>query len=191
MSCHSCSGSICYSCLMKIYVIRHGLTLLNKKGIINGHIGDELAPEGIEQARMAASSMPKTIKHIYSSPLNRAKQTAEIINETLKAELSFLDGLKEVSFGVLDGTPFLDEYKEKHRSQKYDWRPSGEDVEGVRSRVLHALGQIKQESGDGEALVVTHGGIVRMLYLLQDGKPVDEIENASLHSFDLDKILSK
>jgi broad specificity phosphatase PhoE len=174
---------------MKIYAIRHGLTELNKKQLINGHLEDELAPEGIEQAKSAAKSLPKSIKRIYSSSLNRAKQTAAILNEELKVPLTFHDELKEVGFGILDGTPFSDEIKKIHMSQKYDWGPSGESTEDVKKRSLKILKQIKKENGDGEALVVVHGGIVRMLYLLQDGTPVGEIDNASLHAFDLDKIL--
>jgi uncharacterized phosphatase len=174
---------------MKIYVIRHGLTELNKKGIINGHLDDELSFEGREQAKMAAAHLPKSIRHIYSSPLNRAKQTAEILNEELQLPLTFHDELKEVNFGILEGTPFLEEYKKKHKSQEYDWRPSGESITDVKKRALKILKQIRSERGDGEALVVAHGGVVRLIYFLQDGVPIDEIENASLHSFDLDKIL--
>ena len=91
---------------MKIYVIRHGLTELNTKGLINGSIPDVLVSEGEDQARQAALLLPDTIKHIYSSSLHRAKQTAEIINEKLKALLTFHDELQEVNFGVLEGTPF-------------------------------------------------------------------------------------
>src|ERR1035437_7305386 len=169
---------------MKIYVIRHGLTELNKKGVINGHIHDNLAAEGISQAKMAAPLMPKTIKHIYSSSLNRAKQTAEILNEELRVPLTLHDELMEVNFGILNGTPFLDEYKKKHKSQQYDWGASGESIEDVKKRLLKVLRLIRSESSDGEALMVAHGGIVRLMYLLQDGVAIDEIENASLHSFD-------
>jgi len=53
------------------------------------------------------------------------------------------------------------------------------------------LREIDKKSGDSEALIVAHGGIVRLMYLIQNGKAIDEIENASLHSFDLDTILAK
>ncbi|MEI6478161.1 MAG: histidine phosphatase family protein [bacterium] len=174
---------------MNIYVIRHGLTELNKHGIINGHKNDPLAPEGVEQARAAAPLLPKTIKHFYVSSLERAKQTAAILNESIKIPMSFHDELREVNFGDLNGTPFLEEYKKDHKAQTYDWRPSGESVEDVKSRVLTILSEIKKKSGDGEALLVTHGGIIRMLHFLQFGEPLDEIENASLHVYDLDKML--
>jgi probable phosphoglycerate mutase len=175
---------------MKIYVIRHGQTELNKKGLINGHIDDILAPEGIEQAKNAAPSLPKTIKHIYSSSLSRAMETAKILNEALNLPITFHDELREVNFGILNGTPFLDEHKKRHQMLDYDWRPSGENFEDVKTRVLKILQKIHKENGAGEALIVAHGGIIRLLHFLEFGEPLNEIGNASLYGFDLDKILN-
>jgi broad specificity phosphatase PhoE len=174
---------------MKIYAIRHGLTDLNKKGLINGYTDSVLEPEGIEQAKMVAQFLPKTIKHIYSSSLGRTKQTAEILNGALNVLITFHDELKEVNFGILEATPFLEEFKKKHRTKDYDWRPSGESFEDVKKRVLKILEVIKAERGQEEALIVTHGGIIRLMHMLEFGQPLEEVDNASLHSFDLDKIL--
>jgi len=176
---------------MKVYVIRHGHTVMNKKGLINGSIHDKLTPEGMEQAKTAAPALPKTIKHIYSSSRNRALQTANILNEVLKVPLTSHDELSEVNFGLLEGTIFTDEFKKIHFSQKYDWRPhGGESLEDVKKRVLKILKEIKKNTqNDGETLIVTHGGIIRLLTLLETGQVMDEIQNASLHSFDIDKIL--
>ena len=174
---------------MKIFVIRHGQTELNKKGIINGHIDDTLASEGIEQAKNASQFLPKSIKHIYSSSLGRAKQTAQILNETLNVPLTFRDELKEVNFGILNGTPFLDEYKKRHKMLDYDWRPSGENLEDFKTRVLGLLKKIKEENKSEEVLIVGHGGIIRLLHFLEFDEYLNEIANTSLHSFDLDEIL--
>lgn len=174
---------------MKVYVIRHGQTELNKLGIINGHIDDPLASEGIEQAKLAAETLPKTIKHIYVSSLERAKQTASILNDELKVPMTFHDELREVNFGDLNGTPFLDEYKERHKMLDYDWRPSGESFDDVKARVLKILNVVKNENGDGEALIVAHGGTIRLMHFLETGEYLDNVGNASIQSFDLDKIL--
>ena len=69
---------------MKIFAIRHGQTELNVKGLINGTIPDTLTEAGMEQAREAALNLPASIKRIYSSPLTRARQTAEILNANLE-----------------------------------------------------------------------------------------------------------
>lgn len=175
---------------MEIFVIRHGQTELNKKGIINGHIDDVLLPEGIEQAKDAAPLLPKTIKHIYSSSLGRAKQTAEIINQVLNVPLTFHNELREVDFGILSGTPFLDKHKERHKMLDYDWRPSGESFDGFKKRVVKFLETIKVNN-DEEVLIVAHGGTIRLLHFLESDKILGEIGNTSLHSFDLEKILKK
>jgi broad specificity phosphatase PhoE len=174
---------------MKIYIIRHGQTELNKANLINGHIDDTLTPEGMEQARVATLGLPNSLKRIYCSSLGRAKQTAEIINEQLGLDLTFHDELKEVNFGDLQGTPYLEQYKKRHMALDYDWRPTGECVEDVKKRVLNILQRISLENKDGEALVVAHGGIIRMLHFLEFNTLMGEIENASTHSFDLGVIL--
>ncbi len=170
--------------------MRHGQTELNKKDFINGQIDDVLTPEGIQQAKNGAKIVPQTIKHIYASSLSRARQTAEMLNSQLQVPISLHDELKEVNFGTLQGGPYLDGVKEKHRTLTYDWGPDGENVDQVKARVLSILKEIQQNSGDEEALIVAHGGIIRTLYFLEtDGGILGDIGNASLHSFDLDKIL--
>jgi broad specificity phosphatase PhoE len=177
---------------MKVYAIRHGLTEYNKKGIINGQIDDGLASEGREQARMASAFVPKTIQHIYSSTLKRAHETAELLNSELRVPITTHAELAEVHFGRYQGTEFTAEKKALHASQKYNWRDvGGESVEDVKERVLKILKQIAAESKDGEALIVTHGGIIRMLQLLEKSEAMHEIQNTSLHSFDLDAILAR
>lgn len=175
---------------MKIYVARHGLTELNKKNLINGGLEDNLVPEGEEQARATALILPKTIKRMYSSSLRRARQTAEILNEKLKKPLTFHDELKEVNFGDLQGKPYLKEYKERHFALDYDWSKfGGESVKDVKKRVLKMLKIIQTENKDGEALIVAHGGTIRLLHFLEFNETLGEIKNASIRSFDLGKIL--
>lgn len=176
---------------MKIYVIRHGKTEFNKQGIINGYLDDPLAPEGFEQARQAQATLPSTIKRIYSSSLERARQTADILNEVLGAELTFHDELKEVNFGDLNGTPFLDEHKQRHAQLDYDWRPSGENFDEVKQRTLKILNEIKNNNhDDGEVLIVGHGGTVRTLHKLQFDETRGGTENAQVYEFNLDEILN-
>lgn len=175
---------------MKIHIVRHGQTELNVQGLINGDLEDALTDTGKEQARKASLLLPDNIKHIYSSSLNRAKQTAEIINEKYGVPMTIHNELKEVNFGILNGSPYLDEYKARHQALDYDWRPSGECIEDVKERVLKILEIIRNENTDEEVLVVAHGGIVRLINFLESGEIIKEIENASIHTFDLDKIFS-
>ena len=175
---------------MKIYAVRHGLTDLNIKGIINGgDTPDFLVPEGEEQARVVAETLPATIRRIYSSPLPRAKKTAIIINEKLHLPLTFHDELKEVDLGILNGTPYKEEDKIHYANPDFDWRPSGECAADVKKRLLKIMTQIKSENQGGEALIVTHGGIIRAMRYLESGEVSGPIGNTSINIFDIDKIL--
>ncbi len=181
---------------MKIYVIRHGLTRLNKEKRINGQIDEPLAPEGVEQARAAIALVPKTVKRIYASTLSRTRQTADIINAELKLPITYHDHIREVNFGSLAGRGWSEmkdgkSLKEQYRGMTFDYRPEGESVEDVKARLRAFLGDILGKHADHEALLVAHGGIIRTLTLLEHGKVLDEVENVSIHSFDLKKILEK
>lgn len=181
---------------MKVYIIRHGLTELNKKKKVNGEIDEPLAPEGIEQAKNAITVLPKTIKHIYSSPMLRAKQTAKIIISKLKVPVSEVAGLTEIRMGSLAGKSWEEmedglDLKQKHRTVKFDYTQyGGESVKEVTNRLITFLRRINGKHQDFEALIITHGGIIRVIHLLEHGKPlVNEIEHISLITFDLSRIL--
>jgi len=62
---------------------------------------------------------------------------------------------------------------------------NGEKLEDVMSRVKTILEIIKKDNGDGEALIVTHGGVIRMLRFIESGQLMDDVSNASLHMFKL------
>ena len=179
---------------MKIYVVRHGQTELNKKGVFNGRIDEGLSDEGIKQAEKTKLEIPNNIKHIYCSPLKRTRETAEILNSELHAPISFHDELQEIDAGTYNGQPLVGEFEKKHKSLQYDWRPNGgESFEDVKKRVLKFLKEINlknKDSKDGEILIVTHGGIIRLLTFLETGAILDQIGNASIQPFDLDKILN-
>lgn len=186
----------CYTRLVTIYVIRHGLTELNKKKKVNGQIDEPLAPEGIKQAKEAISLIPESITHIYTSPLKRARQTAEIINFKLNLPISAVDEFTEIHMGTLAGYSWEEmaggmDLKKKHRTIQFDYRAyGGESVTEVRERVTKFLKKVRQQHGYNEVLIVTHGGIIRLLYLLEQNKVIDETEkHALLLTFDLDQIL--
>lgn len=183
---------------MIIYAIRHGLTELNNQNVLNGRIDEPLIPEGIEQAKQITPSIPESIKHIYASPMIRTRQTVKIINSGRKLPVSFHDELKEVNFGLFTGKSWKDlksgeALKAKHRTVQYDYRPEGESVEDVKNRVLSFLKRTLEYHTGGEILIVTHGGIIRVLQLLESGLPslpMNQIKNTFLYSFDLKKVLN-
>lgn len=181
---------------MKIYVIRHGLTKLNKAKKVNGEIDEPLAEEGIEQAKGFIPLVPKTIKFIYTSPLLRARQTAEIISSKLNLPIFIKDELTEVRMGSLAGKSWEEmegglELKKKHRTVQFDYRRNGgESVDDVKKRILKFFKKINVIYRDNEVLIVTHGGMIRLIHLLEFGESIYETEkHTSLLTFNLSKIL--
>lgn len=182
---------------MKIYVIRHGLTELNKKKIVNGRIDEPLAAEGVEQAKAALSLVPASIQYIYTSPLLRAQQTTFIINSNLQKPVSVHPELAEIDIGSLAGKSWTEmeaglDLKQKHRSMQFDYRQvGGESIQDVKKRLFQFLNEIKDKHGDHQVLLVTHGGIIRLLHMLEHGEQLEEIEHISFMEFDLKKILDR
>jgi broad specificity phosphatase PhoE len=92
---------------MKLILIRHGETLWNKEGRIQGTSDIELSAVGIEQARLLALSLKDhPIGAIHASPLKRALQTAQIINEHHHKEIQTHPDLMEMDQGDFEGFSF-------------------------------------------------------------------------------------
>ena len=91
---------------MKLYVMRHGFTKMNKEQLYNGLVDEDLIEEGMEDAIKAQQKI-KDLKLdvIYCSPLLRAKHTCDIININ-NIPVIYEDRLKERTLGTLDGKDF-------------------------------------------------------------------------------------
>src|SRR5258708_39687121 len=83
------------------------------------------------------------------------------------------------------------ELKKKHRSIQFNYRQlGGESATNVKKRVLKFLRRIDGKYKDHEVLIITHGGIIRLLHLLEHGAPQEgEVENVSVVEVDVSKIL--
>src|SRR4030042_2749358 len=92
---------------MQLILIRHGETLWNKEGRVQGTSDIELSDEGIRQARLLALSLKKhDIEAIHASSLKRAMQTAQIINEFHALEIQSHRELIEMDQGDFEGLSF-------------------------------------------------------------------------------------
>ncbi len=181
---------------MKIFVIRHGLTELNKQKKVNGEIDEPLSAEGFKQAEEAVSLIPQNIKHIYTSPMLRARQTAQTLNSKLNLPLIEHAKITEIRMGSLAGKAWTEmekglELKKKHRSVQFNYKDhGGESAKDVKKRVVEFVKEINGKYKDHEVLIVTHGGIIRVLHFLETGATTQgDIEHISPHLFDLGRIL--
>lgn len=155
-------------------LIRHGQSTANASGVWQGQMEFPLSEEGQEQARLAGKALAGVrLDAIYSSPLGRALETAEIIaRETGFANpVVPLEGLMERRGGSLEGTTHAErearspEFTKKLLSlpEEERWTLVGAETdEEVLARFEKALSGIRARHADGERLVVvSHGGVMR------------------------------
>ncbi len=141
------------------YFIRHGQTDWNKEGRLMGQNDIPINEFGIKQAQEVADYLRNlniTIDRIVSSPLLRAKQTAEIISNAIDVPINFHADLKEVCFGEAEGK--LEAYENLHTLWIKGVTPEGAESWIVfKQRVIKSI--INSLNHDSTTLVVAHGGV--------------------------------
>lgn len=147
-----------------IYFIRHGETDYNKKHIMQGWLDIPLNERGLSQAEEAKQNCKELkIDFIFSSPLLRAKQTAEKINEIYNLPIVFDDRLKEIYGGSLQGECRDDWSEEKSKdAYAHPEKYGAETLPQLYNRVVDFFKEI--ENSDKNILIVSHGGVYRSLY---------------------------
>lgn len=144
---------------MKFYIVRHGQTLFNQKGIIQGWCDSPLTEQGIQQARNVAyglKDIPFTCAACSIS--ERAWDTATIIAEGRAIQVHPRKDLKEVHFGTLEGER-LTHGEFFPLMEKGFTEYGGETVPEASQRFLHALKEIG-DTHTGNVLIVAHGAVI-------------------------------
>lgn len=139
-----------------LYLMRHGQTLFNKLGKIQGACDSPLTPEGIQQAKEAAVFFDdKPIDHAYSSTSERSSDTLELITDLPYQRLK---GLKEMNFGVFEGES--ERLNPKHPNMYLDYfvQYGGESADQVTKRMRTALFGIMNSADHQNVLAVSHAG---------------------------------
>ncbi len=191
---------------MKLLLLRHGETDWNVANKIQGSTDIPLNVLGKEQAKQAANYIDKTeynIECIYTSGLQRALQTAEIIGEELGLCVLSKDGLEEMSFGEWEGRSWKaigeensSVYQRWHKERRYTNTPSGESYDEVVNRVVAALSEIVRNQVE-DVLVVTHSAVIMalMAYLrdtpFEEMKKIYKTENCKVIELELEFLKSK
>lgn len=168
---------------MKFFYVRHGQTDWNLEGKMQGGESEKNLNEiGIEQAKQTRKSL-KDIKYdiIICSPMNRAKQTAEIINEDSDIQIVIDERLRERKLGDLEGHKVTEEIEKIiwDYNKNYDI-PNGENLHNFEKRIFECLEDIKKKYEDKTVLIVAHGGVGKIikayLYGMPKSKNLSEIE---------------
>jgi 2,3-bisphosphoglycerate-dependent phosphoglycerate mutase len=154
-----------------IYLIRHGETDWNVRGLMQGQTDIVLNNKGLTQAKHAGLILQdKNIAAIYSSPLTRAYQTAKSIALHHKVDITLIDEFKECAFGIFEGItweevgahPQFDARSKKRYPLTYSV-PEGESIQDVYDRVIPTLTRIAGYHKNQNIAVVSHGLVMRVI----------------------------
>jgi broad specificity phosphatase PhoE len=157
---------------MRIYFTRHGESEANTRQIIsNRHLPHQLTEKGRTQADLLAGKLlGRPITRIFSSPIPRARETAEIMSATLVVPMECVDALREPDCGVLEGRGDAEAWAE-HDSWKESWfhgvrldegPQDGETCIGVQARLNGFIKTLRAlyEETTAEFIIVTHGALI-------------------------------
>jgi broad specificity phosphatase PhoE len=165
---------------MKIIVVRHGQTGYNKDRRYMGHLDVGLSKDGQEQARRLAERLAgEKIHFIYSSDLERAKQTlGHITTKHGNVPVHFDPQLRERKLGAFEGKlrseVDWDSVPGNHLAKK---PPGGESLSDMKGRVNRFLKHLKDRHRGETVLLVTHGGTIRVInHLLMRESLVESFE---------------
>ena len=150
-----------------ILLARHGETDWNREGRFQGWADPPLNATGRAQAvDLSVQLMAEELAAVYSSPLRRAYETAEVVAASRGLEPVTVDALREVDVGSWSGLSRT-EIEQRFPEQYARWLDygqgweDGETYEQMVDRVVEALQELA-EARDGERiLAVTHGGPMR------------------------------
>lgn len=172
---------------MRLALIRHGQTDWNLAGRVQGHTDIPLNDTGRAQARAAAERIARELDQsgeeawdaVVSSPLSRARETAQIIADALGLPLGDAhDGLAEQHFGEAEGLT-VEEFTRRWPDR--DFR-GGESDEQIGRRSTVTLSQLHEAFPGARLLAVSHGALIRRTIATLTGYTYDDIpriENAS------------
>jgi broad specificity phosphatase PhoE len=163
-----------------IFLARHGESDWNVEKRFQGHSDRPLTERGREQAHALANLVgSEKIDAVYTSPLSRARETAEIVAARAGLEAVALPELREVDTGSWSGLSRADvearfpEGFTRWRSGGSGWE-DGESYEEMAERVIGALRKIAEDHPDGRVLVISHGGPIRAIHAAAEGLAIKD-----------------
>lgn len=168
---------------MKVYYVRHGQTDWNlERRMQGGGTEKALNETGLKQAEQTRKELENVDYDIViRSPMHRAEQTAEIINQGRNVPIIVDERMRERKLGELEGHPITNEMES--RIWNYELNApinGGESLHEFEKRILDFLEDIKQKYKDKTVLIVAHGGVAKVLkahlYGMPETKDLSEIK---------------
>lgn len=147
-----------------LYVVRHGHTDWNNQKITMGRKDIELNELGIKEAYTTSNLLKEyPFDFIICSPLIRAKQTADIINQNRNNQIIYDVRIIERNLGDLEGKTYTSDNNQIWDINVNVDRDGIETMEEFKNRVYNFLQEILKKYSDKNVLLVTHGGVSALI----------------------------
>jgi alpha-ribazole phosphatase len=172
----------------RLILLRHGETDAAFRGRCYGKLDVALSVQGQLQISASATLIqPLKPAAIYTSPLLRAKDTAEVVGQACQLEPIIENGISELDFGDFEGLRY-EEAEREYPEIFQQWMrhptkvcfPNGESYDQMVARVVESTSRLKQHHKQETIVVVAHGGVNRIVL-------AKELKLASEHIFRLDQ----
>ena len=174
-----------------LYFVRHGENLANlTKEFSHKKVDYSLTPKGVLQAQQTAAYFAnQPIDAIYTSPLKRALETAQIIAQPHNLDTPIVENFREINVGSLEGQKITKEVWQFYLSIIDDWRnnklttmfPDGENFVMLRERMRDGIKDVITDRSNQHIIIVAHGGVitgsVSDICANADFAEIDRVEN--------------
>lgn len=170
---------------MRLLLVRHGETERNREGRVLGQGNQSLTEEGRRQAVALAQALSReSVTALYSSPLKRAVETAEIIGDKLGLPVQVVADLAEVDAGALDGLN-SQEMRARYPNFMALWdcdpgsavMPGGESLAQVQQRAWLSVQSFLREHPEANVVAVSHNFTIGTLVCKALGLPLASIRH--------------
>lgn len=150
-----------------IYILRHARTKAEDEKRILGRVDESINDDQYVLVREKALELnDKNIRTIYTSPLKRCIETAQIIGKELGIDIEIDVDIIERDFGLLSGLTweeFTSRYPDEVKDNKENYQPHLKDAESIEDVKKRVKGFVKKVKGDDNVLLVTHTGVIRII----------------------------
>lgn len=171
---------------MILLLVRHAVTALTGKKLIGWMPGMMLSEEGLRQAGSVADRLAEVpLQVVYSSPLERCTQTADVIAERHRIKPQIVDGLGEVRYGRWQGKSLKTLYRTKAwtqlRAHPADFRfPGGETIREAQTRGIGAVEELRKKHKKGVVAACSHADVIRLIVAGYLGLGIDLYSRISI-----------
>ena len=151
------------------YFVRHGVTAHTGHKLTGWMEGVSLTDEGREQAERAAESLADLdLEAIYSSPIDRTRETAEIVARPHRLKVRFSRGIGEVGYGAWTGRSLKVLARTKIWATLQQWPssvrfPEGDTLREVQVRAVEEIERLCETHPKGRVCVVSHADTIKLV----------------------------